>query len=137
MTNAESQYAYLLVRSDHLTPGELTSRIGTEPSEARERGSRREGPPPVPRCHIWSYRPEVPPGVQLQAHLKAVEEFLTSHVGGLRALVDEDLATVTLEIVRTVETVAREDHLGLSIDRRLVDALTDCGASIDIDEYRD
>lgn len=151
------QHAYFLVRSDVLTPVEVTAHLGLEPDKVKPRGSRATGPPPRPRMHIWILESGRPDTAPLDDHLDALLIRLEPYAEGISALLVTGHTTGVVQIVRYFE-IGAEDHdviepgprveglerlrgqhrlLGFHLDHRLLRFAGQAQIAIDVDEYGD
>lgn len=150
------QHVQFTVKSERLTPAEITVLVGTEPDEAKVKGERRLGPPPSPWVHHWTLRSGIDEAASVEDHLAVLIPRLRDHATGLRAALAIDATEGWLFLGRTFEAgeeafdertygvdaeseVGRLDgqhpFLGWGLDREVVALLASIGAGLDVDEY--
>ena len=146
------QYTHFTVRSQTLTPDELTQLIGVEPDKTTLRGSRVAETPerkPVPRAHMWDvecreYK------LRVDDQIDAVLKRLTPAREAIRKLVIEhDDASARLSVARFFGDDEGEEEIsygsddprqavrlfGWYLDREVLDFLSYVRADLDVDEY--
>ncbi|MFC9972692.1 DUF4279 domain-containing protein [Spirillospora sp. NPDC127200] len=127
---------YLRLVSETLPVAEISERLGADPDQAWERGSRRR-PEAPPRDHtLWARHAEVPESDPRPEHLEPVVlgwggDFARA-VGELVAAGD---AAASLEIVQEIRDI--DDHLakGIFLRPEMLEWLATARASLDIDQY--
>lgn len=128
---------YFSLRSDDLSPDQISEAIGLSPDSERWKGSR-DGM--IPRAHAWNIEPRLDPDLVgcdvLEVAAAAIAERLQPHVGRIRALVDAGSVCATLQYVRTF-TPGELAHssIGTGLDAAAIAFLAALGANLDIDEY--
>jgi hypothetical protein len=149
------QRAYLSVKSDTLTPPDISELLGLEPTEAKARGysDPLRG---LPRCHLWSLASGVGEAAPLRHHLDVLLPILRSHDDALRVVSGHESTIIDLVIVRYFED-GEEDFdeatygvnpgeefvrlsgqhpfLGWTLESAEIELLSACGVALDIDEY--
>jgi len=96
------QRAYLSVKSNTLSPPEISALLGVEPTEAEAMGSS-DAVRGTPRCHLWSLASGVDDADPLHDHVDALVPILQSHAEALRIVSDHESTRVWLRIVRYFE----------------------------------
>jgi len=150
------QGGYLSLWSDDLLPDAMTAIVGTPPDIAKPRGSRRPGPPPVPRGHIWQLHSGIPEDRPLEEHfdvlclkiaaigegileLRQRDEDLGAGVNVVRYFnegpEDFDEATWGVEMPGFEHVGGQHPLLGFHLELEHLRLLGSLGLSIDFDEY--
>ncbi len=125
---------YLAIRSNDITPGEVTRRIGLQPTRTVEKGSpiaQRQNAPPSPRHH-WAL--DVMPGVpgdldEKVGILVAVLEPVAHSVAALKPSCDVRL-TIVYE-----GWIGNSCLGGIQLDAKATRVLAEAGGWVDIDLY--
>ncbi len=146
------QYVYLGLRSDALTPDEITAAVGLVPDRVEGRGSKHPEHD-IPRAHLWA--------VECRGADSGVDELIdrllvrvTEAAEAVRRLVDAESVSAVIQVVREFSPQAPEGRggpgpsdqegadappssgvLGWHLDRRVVAFLHASGAELDVDEY--
>lgn len=149
------QQAYLLVKSESLSPTEISALLGLEPTEAKVMGSR-DPVLVVPRCHLWKFAMGIDDASPLEDNLKALLAVLRRHAAAFKAIRDHEATTTWLVIVRhfdagnedfdeatyglnptggVVRLGGQHPFLGWSLQPEDVELLSSCGLGVDVDEY--
>jgi hypothetical protein len=113
------QYVEFGVRSETLSPEQLTERIGVEPDKVVVMGSRRQLPRPVPRSHRWIVRCD-------SAQLSVGRWF------------GDDDGEEEVGVVKGADGSTLREGVwlyGWHLDREVLEFLVDIGADLDVDEY--
>jgi hypothetical protein len=150
------QYAYFIVKSEVLTPAEITALLLLEPDEIRPMGSRHKGPPPVPRAHVWTLRSGVSDQSGLEAHFDALLPRLHPAAAAIMAAAAAGQITATLSVVRRFSDGAEDfdestygiepgsaferlsgqhPFLGWGLDSEAIAFLGTSKIGLDVDEY--
>jgi hypothetical protein len=146
------QYSHFTVRSQTLSPDELTELFALEPDIAEVRGSRISETPdrkPVPRTHLWIV--ECRDGkLSVDDQISAILKRLAPAREAIRRLVMEhDDANATLTVARFFGGGEGEEQVTYHSDDRRKDVLpfgwylsdqalkflSDVGAYLNVDEY--
>lgn len=149
------QYVYFGLRSEVLTSDEITERLGLQPDEAQERGSRKADPP-RPVQHRWNLRSDEA-GLTISEHVARLIPRLEPIRASVRQLVDSGEAKATLQLVRyfgvykaeksgeeeeitetpegLVKLPGQHQLLGWRLDRAALEFMAHVGAELDADEY--
>jgi hypothetical protein len=120
------QYAHFSIKSDDLALPDITARLGTEPDEVRQKGSRRGGSVSVPRCNIWQLNSGLPRTVHLNDHFEALAAKLLPLTDPISTLLTSPDAHGYLVVCRVFTTGPGDD-----------DVLAHTGTTVDIDDYSD
>ncbi len=80
------QHVYMYLKSEALDPDEISGVVGAEPDEVKLRGSRSQGPPPIPRHHIWRLNSGRSDNADLEEHFAALWPKLIAMAPGLTRL---------------------------------------------------
>ena len=150
------QYAYLSLKSDDLTPDQITEIMGVPADEVKHKGSRTPGPPPVPRCHLWELRSGLPDDRPLQDHFdvlllkiatvgERIAEFLRRSDDGTAVLQvvrnfedgeeDFDVTTWGIEGMPFKRLGGQHPFLGLHLDMQQLRLLVSLELEVSFDEY--
>lgn len=152
------QYVYLGITSDDLDPGVISERLGLMPDEVKLRGSRHQGPPPVPRTHLWRFNSgltseELP----LDDHFESLRTRLGDSAARLGELLRTEHVSAVVQVVRYFEPGPEDRHItepgrhvgdyervrgqhplvGFDIAPDLVAFAAEAGIGFDFDEYGD
>jgi hypothetical protein len=152
------QYVYLAVRSESVDPGIISERLRLMPDVVKLRGSRRAGPPPVPRTHLWRLNSGVESeDLPLGHHLDALLARLGDSAHRLRQLTIDEEVSAVIQVVRRFDPGPEDRHvvepgpppgeverlggqhrlLGFSIEAELLAYAAVAGIGFDFDEYGD
>jgi Domain of unknown function (DUF4279) len=152
------QYAYLSVLSESLDPGQLSEELALMPTDAKLRGSRQPGPPPIPRCHLWQLGSGVKSHeVRLDQHLSSLLSRLAGSAARIRKLAESGDATAVIQVVRYFEPGPEDRHIiepgrnvgglerlggqhplvGFDLEPALVSFAAEAGVGFSFDEYGD
>ena len=150
------QRAYLRLASDGLSPDEITALLGVAADDAKVRGSRSPGPPPVPRTHLWNLNSGVAEDGPVGDHLDALWPRLQQIAEGLRIFTGRSDSAAFLTLVRYFEegkegfdeakwglppdsnlerVGGQHPFLGFALDVDRVRFLASVGLGLDVDEY--
>lgn len=143
------------MKSNKLSPPEISALLGVEPTEAKAMGSSNAARG-TPRCHLWSLASGVDDAASLYDHVDALVPILQSHSEALRVVSEHESTLVCLTIVRYLED-GEEDFdeasygldpdkgivrlggqhpfLGWALDPDIIELLAACGVGLDVDEY--
>jgi hypothetical protein len=148
------QRAYLSVKSETLSPPEISELLGLEPTEAKAMGSSDSVH--GPRCHLWSLASRVGQAAPLQDHLDALLPILRSHKDAFLAVGGQESTMIDLVVVRyfddgeeefdeatyglnpdeeVVRLSGQHPFLGWALESGDIELLSACGVGLDIDEY--
>ena len=152
------QYVYLGITSDAVDPGIISERMGLMPDEVKLQGSRHQGPPPIPRTHLWRLNSgaasdELP----LDDHFKSLRVRLGDSAVRLRDLISTQDVSAVVQVVRYFEPGPEDRHIsepgrygegyerlrgqhplvGFDIEPDLVAYAAEAGIGFDFDEYGD
>lgn len=157
------QYAYFGIRSQTLTPADITGRLGVEPDEVRIMGSRK-GRLPASRHHFWRVVSKRP-GLTVAEHLDALLDRLGPFAGAIGDLAEEIILASpesvhlgsVLQVVRFFDDEDGEEEelsvvdlpdgteltklsgqhqlLGWRLAPNVIDFLSTTRAVLDVDEY--
>jgi hypothetical protein len=150
------QYASFAIHSDHLSPDEITRRVGIEPDRVAVRGSK--GADPIrPVTHLGRVESGLTRDLRIDDHLDVLVLRLWDAADRLREVIDGSRTSAGLVIVRQFGTEAAEEidvarrgvpegferlsgqHplLGFHLDERTMSFLSHINACVDVDEYGD
>jgi hypothetical protein len=149
------QHAYFLVRSDAVLSPDITAQLGIEPDKVRRRGSRTEGPPPVPRTNLWMVMSGRPDTVSLDEHFDSLFARLEPYEDKVRAFLASTDATGVIAVVRNFSAGCEDDDalkahpppegmerlpdqhplLGFHLDHQLIAFAARTHVDLDFDEY--
>jgi hypothetical protein len=129
------QYVYLGIRSDTLSPDEITAILEVEPDETKIKASGRSAPP-IPRVHHWNLVCR-DPDAHIDEQVAKVVARLRPHAEAIRRLSQREDLDVTLQLVRYFNDNedGQEDIHGWHLDSDTLAFLVFIGATIDADEY--
>ncbi len=149
------QYVYLGIKSDALDPGVISERLGLMPDEVKLMGSEHQGPPPIPRCHLWRLNSGAATDDPLDDHFGALRARLGDSASYVRNLQERDEVSVVIQVVRSFEPGPEDCRvtepgrlvgdferlrgqnplIGFDISPDLVSYAAQAGIGIDFDEY--
>ncbi|MBB5853841.1 DUF4279 domain-containing protein [Amycolatopsis umgeniensis] len=125
------QYCYFALKSETVSAGEITARLGMEPDEALVLGSRSVEHR-LPRMHTWKVTHRGPGPVDDQ--IESVIGRLAPVRPGIRRLVDEGVSAV-LQVVRYFHHRDGGEEFGWHLSPAVIAFLTEAAAALDVDEY--
>ena len=149
------QRAYLIIHSNTLTPADITALVRLSPTETKERGSRHPGPPPIPRCHLWTLETGIGEMATLEDHLDVLVPVIRDAQERLRLVAASPDTMLNIMIVRHFEEADEVFHeatygiepssnivrlggqhpfLGWEVDADVLHLLASCGIGFDVDE---
>jgi hypothetical protein len=151
------QHVYLGIKSDGVDPGVVSERLGLLPDEVKLRGSRHQGPPPVPRCHLWRLNSGASPESPLDDHFESLRSRLGNTAGLLRSIQETQDITAVIQVVRSFEPGPEDRHIsepgryaedfeglrgqhslvGFGLSPEFVSYAAQAGIGFDFDEYGD
>jgi hypothetical protein len=153
------QRVYLSVHSSDLTPERIDAELGLSADESRLLGSKKVGPPPVPRYHIWNLFSGAPDASSLRDHFSVLFERMMPASDAIAKLAGSGKADVIVQVVRYFDPgpedeailaardaglppdieILRGQHplLGFYFDREQLAWLGRLGVGVDFDEYGD
>jgi hypothetical protein len=153
------QRVYFLATSDALTPEEISAHLGMMADLTSLRGSKRLGPPPLPRRHLWELRSLTPENARLDEQITALLDRLSPMMSVICSLAADGKIDIGIQVVRYFDPgpedeavlKAREDQiplgltilggqhprLGFHLGAEDIARLAALGVSIDFDEYGD
>jgi hypothetical protein len=151
------QYVYHGIKSDGVDPGVISERLGLLPDEVKLMGSKHQGPPPTPRCHLWRLNSGAATDEPLDDHFAALRARLGDSASRLRNLQETDEVTAVIQVVRSFEPGPEDRHtsepgrfvgdierlggqhplVGFDISHDLVSYAAEAGIGFDFDEYSD
>lgn len=151
------QYVYLGIKSDGVDPGVISERLGLMPDDVQLRGSRHQGPPPVPRCHLWRLKSGAATDASLDDHFAALRVRLGDSASRLRNLQETEEVTAVIQVVRSFDPGPEDRHIsepgrvvgdlerlggqhplvGFDLSPDLVSYAAEAGIGFDFDEYGD
>ncbi|WP_181775315.1 DUF4279 domain-containing protein [Amycolatopsis pittospori] len=125
------QYCYFALKSETVSAGEITARLGMEPDEVMVLGSRIPERR-VPRMHAWKI---------VQRGVDSVDDQIERVIGRLapvrpaiRTLVDEGVSAV-LQVVRYFHHRDGGEEFGWHLSPAVLAFLAEAAAALDVDEY--
>src|SRR5262245_38953204 len=124
----------LCVFSDSLHPGEITARVGIQPTKTRPRGSASARSIPAGRTvstNQWIWEPAQQADPVLGAQLEAIRLTLGPRAQSFRELLVEADVVLDIAIYHHGKTL----RLGWTLEREQVELAAAFGAAISIDEY--
>ena len=151
------QYVYFGIASEALTPDAISAAVGLQPDESRPKGSRRPGPPPIPRRHLWKLRSGVPETADLNDHFAALVAKLAGYEDRIEALLDTEDADGGFQVVRHFDPGPEDEAiiepgrlvdgferlrgqhplLSFHLEEEWLAVAVKLGGGIDFDEYGD
>lgn len=151
------QYVYLGIRSDGVDPGVISERLGLMPDEVKLRGSKHQGPPPVPRTHLWRLNSGASQESPLDDHFESLRVRLGDTADRLRNLQETEDVSAVIQVVRSYGLGPEDRHIsepgryrevyerlrgqhplvGFDISPDLVSYAARAGIGFDFDEYGD
>ena len=151
------QYVYLGIESDGVDPGVISERLGLMPDDVKLQGSKHQGPPPIPRCHIWRLNSGAGTDDPLDDHFAALRVRLGDTARRLRDLQETEEVTAVIQVVRSFEPGPEDRNInepgrvvgdlerlggqhplvGFDITPELVSYAAEAGIGFDFDEYGD
>jgi len=146
------QYADFVVKSDSLSPDDITGALLLEPSSVSWRGARSKEPM-MPRTNVWCRRAV---GVGCVDDLvRELVELIEPRAAKLGSLTEDGVATATISLMRSfgdddgveedegdlglpenlVRLPGQHQLLGFHLDVDLMKRLVALSCSVDFDEY--
>jgi Domain of unknown function (DUF4279) len=121
------------IASDTLTPKEVTTSVGVEPTKQRVKGEpiSAERPNTLVASHLWVWEPDDSVDRSLDAQLDAIWLALGPRASRFKDLPAEVMVRVSIWITH----YGKELSLGWALNQRHVGRAAAFGASLDIDEY--
>lgn len=147
------QHAYLALKSEELSPGAISMRLGMEPDEISVMGSKRQKPP-VPAAHSWittsrSAGPVDEMAAELVTRVRPCAAQIRSLVssGAVNAVLQvvryfgdeagelEDQSSILIDGQIAQRIPGQHQFLGFHLDSATLQFLVDTGIQVDFDEY--
>ena len=148
------QYCYFTLSSAVTSASEITAHLKMQPDRTLVQGSKRTGPPPLPRLHAWEI--VHPPSGRVDDQLTCIVERLSPVQGRLTRLMRDFPVQATMQVVRHLNAeLGEEDNavsssagslrrlggqhqlLGWHLDQSIIKFLVSVNAELDLDEYDD
>jgi hypothetical protein len=129
---------YFALDGDEFEPDEVSDYIGLAATKVRRKGSKRTGPPPLPRGSGWEFslgriEDEV---IDVYAMSEALLNHLLPYVDRIVEAKAKFGATCRLQVVLWIDQDESKAMPALGFERTVIDFLYTTGAFIDIDTYR-
>jgi hypothetical protein len=130
------QRVYFEIKSDHLTPEQVTRHLGVTPSRAEAKESRRGSRSGrlIPPRHEWIIDSGLPETASLNDQVDAVLGRLNSACERIAELTTQG-GEAALIIFRSFDPGPGSTRLGLLLDEEAIEFLHKTGAHVWIDEY--
>ena len=128
MTKDNEQYAYLTITGD-FDPASITARLGIDPSESWQKGTRNERTHYERKFSRWSLNSRLDKSATLEEHVRDVVDQSRAHAAAIRDIGGEFKCWIQLV------GYFYNDYPGFGLDNDLIVGLASLNVGIDCDFY--
>jgi hypothetical protein len=129
---------YFALDGDDFEPDDVSNYIGIAATKVRRKGSKRAGPPALPRASGWEFslgRIE-DEAIDVYAMSEALIDQLLPNIDRIVEVKAKFGLTCRLQVVLWIDQDDSKPMPALGFERKVIDFLHTTGAAIDIDSYR-